>query len=129
VDLYRPSTQGRFLRLNFVFNALWENMVWICSAQTGERLVVKGNYNRDREEWVSEINNTDLEYGFGIVAYHKHISPDASDAGDYPWIQSRMTFMGHFTNGPEIDVIGFNDNDTGYPPDNVRITITYVGGL
>jgi hypothetical protein len=120
-----------YIRLSFVFHALWENMVWLCSAETGEILAVKGNYSRDNTVLVSEINNTDGRIRYGVVAYHKHTSPDDPDAGDREWIQSRMSHMGHFSEKtpPERDVLGFNDNDTGIPPDNVRVTVTYVGGI
>jgi len=119
--------------MNFVFNALWENMVWICDANTSQRRVVKGNYHREQSEFFAPENNSGGDIWLGIVAYHKHISPDASDAGSYPWIQSRMGILANniiVNPNSSYDIIGFNDNDIpNYPADNVRITINHIGPI
>lgn len=119
------------LRLNFTFHALWENMVYVCNAATGDILATKGNYFRDQSDMLPDFNNTEGEIWFAVVGYHKHVSPDAGDAGEYPWHQSRLTYMGYnqINDKSAYELIGFNDNDTGYPPDNVRITVNHFGGL
>ncbi|AWK89908.1 hypothetical protein [Azospirillum thermophilum] len=99
----RPVPPGKFLRLSFQFNAAWENMIWICNANTRELLQNRGNYFRSRDDFVTDIGRISA---VGLVAYHKLISPEASDAGDYPWRQSPMAVI---RDDGVVAVVGFND--------------------
>jgi len=119
-----PIPQGTFLRLSFQFNALWENMIWICNANTHEKLADRGNYSRSRDQFVTDENTQfSPNFAIGLVAYHKLVSPDVG-AG-YPWRQSPMAIL---QDDGKTTVIGFNDE--GGPGFNQAIcAITRVGGV
>lgn len=125
--------QGQAVRLTFNFYAQWEEMVFVCDALTGHRILVKGNYQnktgRDSADWVSPIDNT-RSLTYYVVAFHKTVSPDAGDAGDHPWIQSpmkrgdRMPVEG--SSNAYVDSYGFNDSG-GDRWDNALITAYFIG--
>ncbi|HZQ52313.1 MAG TPA: hypothetical protein VFB14_08960 [Bryobacteraceae bacterium] len=121
--------QGQAVRLTFTFNAQWENMVFVCDALTGHRILVKGNYSRDREDWLSPIDNT-RSLAYYVVTFHKTVSPDAGDAGSHPWLQSpmkkgdRVTVEGQ--GGAYVDSYGFNDSG-GDRWDNALVTAYFIG--
>lgn len=123
--------QGHAVRLTFNFNAAWENMVFVCDALTGHRLLVKGNYSRDREDWVSPIDNT-RSLTYYVVAFHKTVSPEASDAGDHPWIQSPMKVGDRVIvegkSGAYVDSYGFNDGG-GQRWDNALVDAYFIGDV
>jgi hypothetical protein len=114
--------KGRYVELQFNFNAAWENMIFVCTEQTGERIAVKGNYSRDREKFVSPIDR-DRDIRYTIVGFHKKTSPDDSNAGHYPWRQSAMRIL---TQQSSLERIGFND-EGGPGFDNAVVTIHKVG--
>lgn len=125
--------QGQAVRLTFNFYAQWEEMVFVCDALTGHRILVKGNYpdktGRDSQDWVSPIDNT-RSLTYYVVAFHKTVSPDAGDAGGHPWIQSpmkpgdRMPVEGQ--SNAYVDSYGFNDGG-GDRWDNALITAYFIG--
>jgi hypothetical protein len=116
--------RGRFIRMTFNFNAAWENMLWVCSGSTGERLAVRGNYFRETEEWVTPIDRGN-DIWYAVVGYHKLTSPDDGNAGGYPWRQSPMRFLGRSAH-PDQDVYGFND-EGGNSYENSVVYFVYVG--
>ncbi len=119
------APQGGSVTLNFSFNAAWENMVFVCDAATHQLLTTKGNYSRDRSDWTSPNNGRAATYV--IAAFHKKISPDAGDAGSYPWRQSAMHDL---TPDPlkqrQQQQFGFND-EGGLRFDNALVTVNYTG--
>jgi hypothetical protein len=114
--------KGRYVELQFNFNAAWENMVFVCTAQTGERIAVKGNYFRDREKFVSPIDR-DRDIRYTIAAFHKKTSPDDHNAPNYPWRQSAMRVL---LRQRSLERIGFND-EGGPGFENAVVTIHKVG--
>jgi len=114
--------KGRYVEMQFTFNAAWENMVFVCTEQTGERIAVKGNYFRDREKFVSPIDR-DRDIKYLVVAFHKDTSPDDHNAPNHPWRQSPMkiTFL-----RDGLQRIGFNDGG-GPNFDNALVTVHRVG--
>ncbi|MDE2387834.1 MAG: hypothetical protein KGN35_01925, partial [Betaproteobacteria bacterium] len=123
--------QGHAVRLTFNFNAAWENMVFVCDALTGQRILVKGNYSRDRGDWVSPIDHT-KSLTYYVVAFHKTVSPDAGDAGSHPWIQSPMKrgerVIVEGAGGAYVDSYGFNDGG-GNNWDNSLVTAYFIGKI
>lgn len=121
--------KGQAVRLTFTFNAAWENMVFVCDALTGYRILVKGNYSRDREDWLSPIDNT-RSLAYYVVTFHKTVSPDAGDAGSHPWLQSPMKLGDRVyvegRSGAYVDSYGFNDSG-GDRWDNALVTAYFIG--
>jgi hypothetical protein len=122
---------GQYVRLTFTFNASWENQVFICDALTGRRMMVKGNWFRDRTDWTSPVDNT-RSIAYYVVAFHKMRSPNARDAGSYPWISSPMKRLARTNvegrSGAYVDTFGFNDGGgTGW--DNAMVTAYFSGAI
>jgi hypothetical protein len=121
--------RGNYVRLTFTFNAAWENMVFVCDALTGRRMMVKGNYFRDGADWTSPVDNTG-SIAYYVVAFHKMRSPNARDAGQYPWINSPMKRLPRNPvegqSGAYVDTFGFNDGG-GNAWDNAMVTAYFSG--
>ncbi len=97
-----PSSKRMLFR--FTFAAWYEHQIWICSVDTGNILVKKGNY-LDTIDWVSENNNAGQDAHLAIVGYHKESPPD----GTKPWIQSPMKVRDASLDG-RVTVVGFDDS-------------------
>jgi hypothetical protein len=119
--------KGHSLRIQFTFNGDWENMVFLCTSQTSERIAVKGNYphetGRDSQDFITPVDR-DRDIQFVIAGFHKKTSPTDSHAADYAWRQSKMTRLPN--QARNVEVYGFND-EGGNLPDNARVTVTKVG--
>lgn len=124
--------KGHAARLTFTYNALWQNMIFVCDALTGERLAVRGNSrNAEHEDWLSPIDNT-RSLTYYVVAFHKTASEDSSDIGSRAWYNSSMKLapreIVQGTSGAYVDGVGFNDGG-GDGWDNAVVTAYIVGAI
>jgi hypothetical protein len=120
---------GHAVRLTFNFNAAWETQVYVCDALTGHRILEKGNYRHNREDWLSPIDDTKT-LSYFIVAMHKNVPETDENAFRRPWIQSllkqgvREPVAGEA--GSYVDSYGFNDGG-GKRWDNALVTAYVIG--
>jgi hypothetical protein len=123
--------KGQSVRFSFTFNALWENMLFICEVPNQNPIAVRGNYGRNSADFVpSGFAGSDHTYI--IVAFHKKTSPDDRNAPRYKWRQSPMKILkmnvGEEPEGSRLTTIhsqfGFND-EGGDSYTNAVVTVSY----
>ena len=123
--------KGQTVRLTFAFNALWENMLFICAVPNQAAIALKGNYSRNRSDFVSFGYPGD-DHTFVIVGFHKKTSPDDRNAPRYQWRQSPMKILkmnvGEEPEGSRLASVysqfGFND-EGGDSYTNAVVTVLY----
>lgn len=123
--------KGQSIRLEFAFNALWENVIFVCDAITGETLLERGNGTRSQEDWNTPIDNT-RSLAYYIVAFHKKVRQNYAGAHRKPWFQSPMVVKGERSDAPGatgsfVQTFGFTDGGAAGQGSNAMVT-AYFGG-
>lgn len=121
---------GQAVRLTFTVRALWENMIFVCDALTGQQILVRGNGTRSRDDWISPIDNT-RSLAYSIVAFHKTVSQGYKKAGSKPWFLSPLVEnQGLDIPGDgkaHVQYYGFSDGGGDKPGTNALITAYTIG--
>lgn len=116
-----PVPLGQRVVFRFTWNAGWENEIWVCSVETGNILVKRGNY-LNSTDFVTESDQGENSI-FGVVGYHKRRKP-----GSGHWFQSPMKL--HQNNPVDRSIIvGFWDEfgeEQNANYDNAVVTATIL---
>jgi hypothetical protein len=110
-----PPTQRILLR--FSFSAWWENAILLYSKQTLQLLAERGNYNRSRDDYITDNSGSDEPLELLVTAWHKKSPPKASAS----WHQSKRFKL---SEGDHILIIGFNDDGQNHFYENAVVTST-----